>query len=540
MFAVLFPLLASTLLRAQSDAVGSAPTSAVAPADANADADADANAGSSPAAVTFSGQVASIIFNHCTSCHRPGEGAPFSLQNYKQVRRKARMIGKVTKSRFMPPWHPVEGHGKFLGELRLTDAQIDLIQRWVAGGTPEGDPKKLPPMPKFTVGWQLGKPDMIVRMPKGFTVPAGGPDIYRSFVVPMGLAEKKWLTAIEVRPSARTVLHHTIFRVDTSRESRRRDGSDGKPGFRGMRRGRSGGRSGGTSVSGLGGWAVGGQPRHLPMGLARELPKGADIILESHFHPSGKEEIEQTTLGLYFTDKPPTRTMVKLQLPPRFGVAAGLDIPAGKSDFELNDSFTLTADAQALTVGGHAHYLCKEMQVWATFPGAKKRTSIFWIDNWAFNWQNRYQYEKPLDLPKGTKIDVRIVYDNSANNPSNPSDPPRRVRWGQQSTDEMGSVSLLMVAKRESDQRRLRRDIRDAGRRSMARLFNRNGFAGLLVSRIRMMDKNGDGKVSRDEVSSRRYRDLVDKYDKDGDRALDDTEMEALANGEIGRFRRRR
>jgi hypothetical protein len=535
--AVVLPLLAATAIPAQFD--GGEP--AARPSDGPSASRADSTEGTAlPANVTFTGHVAWIIFNNCTSCHRPGEGAPFPLETYKQVRRKAKMIAKVTKSRIMPPWHPVKGHGKFEGEMRLTNEQIALIQKWVKTGSKEGN-KRLPKMPKFVKGWQLGKPDMIVKMPKGFTVPAGGPDIYRNFVVPMKIKKNRWLTAIEVRPSARTVLHHIIFQIDTTGEARRQDGRDGRPGFRGMRSsGRSRGGGAGTSVSGLGGWAVGGQPRHLPMGLAREIPKGSDIILRSHFHPSGKKEVERTTLGLYFTSKAPTRTMIKLQLPPFFGIAAGLNIPAGKQDFKLKDSFTLTADALALTVGGHAHYICKEMHIWATFPGDQKRTSIFWIDNWAFNWQNRYQYKKPLLLPKGTRIDAEITYDNSANNPSNPHDPPRRVRWGQQSTDEMGSVSLLMVAKKERDQRRLRQDIRNASMDSMANQFSRGsgGITGLLVSRIRRMDKDGDGKVSKAEIS-RRYKPLVDQYDKDKDGALNEEEMEALAKDQMSRFRRR-
>jgi len=271
---------------------------------------------------TFTQHVAPIVFNNCTSCHRPGQGAPFSLTNYAETRKKGRMIARVTKKRFMPPWHPVKGHGEFKGTLGLTDREIKTLDKWVKAGMPEGNPKKLPAMPKFPSGWQLGTPDMVVKMPRAFPVPAGGPDIYRNFAVPLNLQEDKWVTAIEVRPGDRTVLHHIIFGLDTSGSARESDGRDGRPGFSGMRGG--GGRSVGTSTSGLGGWAVGGQPNHLPLGLARHLPKGSDLVLRSHFHPSGKKTEEQTTIGLYFTDKAPKRTMVGLQLPPNFGITAGL------------------------------------------------------------------------------------------------------------------------------------------------------------------------------------------------------------------------
>ena len=488
--------------------------------------------------VTYTEHVAPILYQNCTSCHRTGQGAPFPLQTYKHAKRRARMILKVTGGRFMPPWHPVKGHGEFVGERRLSDAQIATLRRWVEGGKKEGDPRKLPAMPAFPEGWQLGKPDLVVQMPKGYPVPAGGPDIYRNFVVPLNLQEDKWLTAVEVRPGARAVLHHIIFSLDTSGNARRQDGRDGKPGFSGMRGG--GARRGqlGMSTSGLGGWAVGGQPQHLPMGLARNVPKGADLVLRSHFHPSGKEEIEQTTLGLYFTDKPPTRTMVGLQLPPLFGVAAGIDIPAGEKNFELKDSFTLTVPAQALTVGGHAHYLCKKMQVLATFPDGEER-SIFYIDNWAFNWQNRYQYKEPVDLPKGTRIDVTVTYDNSAENPSNPHDPPKRVFWGLQSTDEMGSVTLLMVAKHERHTTRLKRSIRRAAQKSMRKSFRSSGASALMgtvISQVKMLDKNQDGKVEASEVPSR-MRGWIKRLDRNQDGVLDEAEINALADGG---FRRRR
>lgn len=478
--------------------------------------------------VNFSEHVAPIVFKNCTSCHRPGEGAPFSLTNYKETRKKGRMIAKVTRKRFMPPWHPVKGHGNFKGTMRLSDKQIRTLAAWVKAGMPEGNPAKLKPMPKFTKGWQLGTPNLIVKMPKAFPVPAGGPDIYRSFVVPLNLQEDKWVTAIEVRPGDRTVLHHTIFQIDTSGSARQSDGKDGRAGFSGMRGG--GGRQRvGTSTSGLGGWAVGGQPNHLPMGLARLIPKGADLVLQSHFHPSGKKTEEQTTIGLYFTDKAPKRTMVGLQLPPSFGIAAGLNIPAGAADFKIRGSFTLPVDVQGLTVGGHAHYLCKKMQVFITPPGSKRQKSIFYIDNWSFNWQNRYLYKKPLSIRRGTKIDVVITYDNSAQNPSNPHDPPRRVRWGLQSTDEMGSVTLLMVARREKDTNRLKRAIRESGRDSMISGAP-SGIAGALISQVKMMDKNGDGKVELSEVPQR-MRSFFKRLDTNGDGVITDDELENIGGG---------
>ncbi len=482
-----------------------------------------ASAAANPAetAPTFTEHVAPIIFENCTSCHRKGEVAPFPLVTYRDVQKRGRMIVQVTASRYMPPWYPVSGHGDFVDPLSLDPDEIDLLKRWVEAGSPEGDADKLPAMPEFTEGWQLGEPDMIVRMPKGYDVPADGPDIYRNFAVALDLDEDKWLTAIEVRPSARTVLHHIVFGMDTTGRARQMDGSDGDPGFFGMD---NGGDSVGVSTSGLGGWAVGGMPRHLPMGLARSLPKGADLILRSHFHPSGKAETEQTVIGLYFTDTPPTRSMVGLQLPPAFGYAAGLDVPAGESHFELRDSFKLPVDALAVTVGGHAHYICKEMQVEATFPDGERR-SIFYIDDWDFNWQNRYQYADPVELPAGTEVDVRIRYDNSDANPNNPFDPPRRIGWGLESTDEMGSVTVLLVAAREEETDTLRSGIRGHMRSSMSSSSARKSAASSFRSRVRMLDKNGDEVISDDEVPER-SRAALARMDADRDGKLTFAELE--------------
>jgi mono/diheme cytochrome c family protein len=473
-------------------------------------------------AVTFTEHVAPIVFAHCAQCHRPGEVAPFPLLSYEDVRKRGKTIARVTQKRYMPPWHPVEGHGEFAGSLRLGDEQIETLRRWVEGGMPEGDPAKLPALPKFTDGWQLGEPDLVVRMPKGFEVPAQGPDLYRSFAIPLGLDEDRWLTAIEVRPSARSVLHHIVFTFDEPGSPR-----SGMRGFRAL------------GSAALGGWAVGGMPRELPLGLARHVPKGAALVLNSHFHPSGKPEVEQTTIGLHFTERAPTRSLVPLQLPPLFGAVAGLSVKAGQKDFELRDEFTLPVAAEAIEVGGHAHMICTQMQVWITPPGGERR-SIFWIDDWDFDWQNRYQYAAPVPLPAGTKVEVALRYDNSADNPDNPFDPPRDIRWGRESTDEMGSVTLLLVAQDEQDAPALQRAIREHTTERVAdgRMFR--GLGGAALARVRQLDTDGDGRIDAAELERlpERSRELVLRLDTDGDGAIDQDELRALDR--LGRRRRDR
>lgn len=481
-------------------------------------------------APTWTHDIAPLIYRSCASCHRPGEVGPFPLLTYDEVKKRAKTIVRVTESRHMPPWHPVEGHGEFAGSLRLKSEEIALFRAWLEADCPSGDLASAPPVPEFTAGWQLGEPDLVVEMPRAFEVPAGGPDIYRNFVIPLGLDEDRWITAIEVRPQSRAVLHHVLFDFDSSGRARELDGKDGKPGWNNM-----GGEGGMADTAGLGGWAVGGQPRHLPMGLARKLPQGADLVLRSHFHPSGKVEPERTKLGLYFAKEPPELEMVGLQLPPAFGIAAGLDVPAGEQRFVLKDEFVLPKDALAVEIGGHAHMICREMQMWATPPGGERR-SIFWIDDWDFDWQNRYVYAEPLKLVAGTKIEAQIVYDNSSENPSNPFDPPRRIRWGLQSTDEMGSISLLLVPLSGSDARALQRAIRAHGREQLAQ--GGENMRSSVLSRLKMLDQDGDGALTEDELPERFRRQAV-RLDRNGDGKIDFQELEA-AEALLGGLRRGR
>jgi hypothetical protein len=405
--------------------------------------------------ITFNEQIAPIVFNQCAGCHHAGEAAPFSLTAYQDVKKRGALIAAVTKSHYMPPWHAAPGFGEFAGERRLTGEQIALIGDWVKSGMPQGDPAKLPALPHFVEGWHLGKPDLIVTMPKGFSLPASGPDIYRNFVVPLNLTEDKWVRAVEFHPGTRSVVHHCLFSFDASGVLRRRDGEDGKPGFSGMDGGRS--RNGGS----LGGWAIGQTPVALAEGLAYALPKGSDLVLQEHFHLTGKAETEQSTVGIYFANKAPERQLMPIQVPPIFGLGAHLKIPAGAKAYTIHDSFIVPVDVTAWAASAHAHYLGKNMKLEATRPDGAK-VPLLWIPDWDFAWQDRYPYKAPFVLPKGTRIDVTLVYDNSADNPHQPSNPPKEVWWGEGSFDEMGSMTVQVTAVHKEDEPELQRAIRIA------------------------------------------------------------------------------
>jgi hypothetical protein len=442
-----------------------------------ADAAGGEGAAGPKGSVTFTKDIAPILFHNCTACHRPGQAAPFTLMSYADAKKRGALIATVTQSRYMPPWHAAHGFGEFMDERRLTEEQIVKIGQWVKDGMPQGDPAQLPALPAFTEGWQLGKPDLIVTMPKGFSLPASGPDIYRNFVIPLHLPEDKWVRAIEYHPGTRAVVHHCLFSYDATGSLRKRDGADGKPGFGGMGAGGAARfRSAGAAVGGsgmppsgsLGGWAIGATPVPLQDGLAFPLPKGADLVLQTHFHPSGKAETEVSTVGIYFASKAPERALMGVQVPAVFGIGAGLHIPAGAREYVIKDSKTLPVDMRVYSVGAHAHYLAKNMKMVATLPDGKVQP-LLWIPDWDFAWQDRYRLKEPIVLPRGTRISVEISYDNSSTNPHQPSHPPKEIWWGEGSFDEMGSMSLQGVCVNQEDQQVLLSAVRLSAREAFAK-----------------------------------------------------------------------
>ncbi len=460
------------------------------------------NAAPTTGEVTFSEHIAPLIFNNCYECHRPGEAAPFSLMSYEDVSKRATMLQEVMERRFMPPWHPAPGHVEFHNSRRLSDDQLALYSKWVATGKAKGDDEKLPELPTFAGGWRLGEPDLVVTMPESFHVPADGRDIYRNFAIPLDLPEDKWLTAIEIRPDERSVVHHVLYFSDESGVARGLDGRDGKPGFRGM----------GFRATQVGGWAVGGVPSKLPYGLARKLPQASDLILACHFHPVGKAADVKITAALYFADKPPERDYVRFQIPPGYGRGTKLSqgVPPGEKNFQIEGEFTLPAKAELIHVSGHAHYICKSMKATATLPDGTV-LDLLSLPAWDFNWQGQYYLKEGLWLPKGTVLRGEVNYDNSADNLNNPNDPPKLIKWGIQSTDEMGSLFFGFAVNDGDlfpDQGRPRGGNRAAG----------------LTQRLKALDKNSDGKLQADEIPAA-FRPLMSRIDKDSDGVLDRQEL---------------
>lgn len=389
------------------------------------------------AQVTFNRDIARIMFHSCATCHRPGEAAPFSLLTYSDVKKHGRQIADVTRTRAMPPWLPEPQPLKFADELRLSEAQISLIQRWVEQGEAEGNPADLPRQPKFVEGWRLGQPDLILKAEKPLVLAPQGTDTYWNFIFPVPIRGTKWVKAIEIRPGDKRFVHHANILVDRSGAARKREAQPGA-GFGGMEIRIE------SQVfdpdSHLLFWKPGTVPSVEPDGMALRLDKGADLILNTHLQPSGKPEIIQPSIGIYFTPHAATKFPMLLQLENDLK----LDIPPGDKNFLVTDDFTLPVDVNLMAIYPHAHYLGKDIRAFATLPDGSQKTLIQ-IPQWNLNWQAVYRYAEPVLLPKGTTISLRYTYDNSDANPMNPNHPAIRVKGGNRSTDEMCHLWLQVL-----------------------------------------------------------------------------------------------
>ena len=395
--------------------------------------------------ITFYKHVAPIIYEFCAPCHRPGEPGPFSLLSYEDVRKRGPQIAGVIRRRYMPPWLPEPGHGDFQDERRLTDAQIRVIERWVEEGSPAGSPSDAVPLPAFTPGWQIGAPDLVVEAPAPFHLRADGPDDYWNFVLPLKLPGTRWVKAIEIRPGNAKVVHHANVLIDRSRSARMQEKAPGA-GFGGMDLNIEADTFDPDSHFLF--WKPGGTPWVEPDGMAWRADQATDLVLNVHMQPTGKPELVQPSIGLYFTDRPGTKFPMLVQLEHD----GALDIPAGAQDFPVTDDFLVPMDLDVQAVYPHAHYLGHLLEGYATLPDGSRKWLVR-IPEWDPNWQAVYRYKEPVFLPKGAVVSMRFHYDNSATNPRNPNQPPRRVRGGNQATDEMAHLWLQVLPRGGEDRR---------------------------------------------------------------------------------------
>ena len=411
--------------------------------------------------VTFNRDIAPILFANCASCHRPIDdapaqpvaasgspadpicvaGAPFSVLDYDSVRRHARAVKSAVQRGAMPPWLPDAGHGLFAGERRLSHDQIQLIANWVDAGAPEGNPEDKPKPPATSGGWQLGKPDLVLRLGEPYVLQPGTRDVFRNFVIPVPITSTRYVRAVEFRSDRPQVLHHADLAIDVGRVSRVLDRADPGPGFATMY---------GDQVQNVYGWSPGKVPTMEAADSAWALEPGTDLVLLLHMIASATPETVQPMIGLFFSDTPPAHTPIGIKLE-----SQTIDIPAGVADYAVEDSYVLPVDVDAISVYPHAHYVAKEMRGTATLPDGSEE-SLIWIRHWDCRWQDRYRYRSPLFLPRGTRLSMRFTYDNSTANPN--TSHPQRVRAGPRSTDEMAQLWLEVVPRRPEDAAILKAD----------------------------------------------------------------------------------
>ncbi len=431
------------------------------------------------AAVTFTEHIAPLLNARCVECHRPGEIAPFSLTDYDEVVGWADMIAEVTRERRMPPWHASPAHGKFANANRLSDEELDLIQRWVAAGAPQGDPQKQPAPPVFQTGWQLPKaPDKVVFMAeKPYAVKATGEVRYQYFTADPGLKEDTWITCAEVIPGNRQVVHHVIVFAATDGKLVNEDRQF------------------------ICAYVPGLRVTPYPQGMAKKIPAGAKLIFQMHYTPIGTPQEDRTQVGFVFAD--PAKITHEVQtistMSRRFKIEPQLD----DQKFTSNPVNTPT-DVLLLSLSPHMHLRGKSFRYEMTWPNGQTEVLLD-VPNYDFNWQTAYRLEEPMIVPRGSKLVAYASYDNSPKNLANP-DPNATVVWGDQSWEEMligyGDVAVERSA---------------AGSQNLRGQVLRGQVAGELAAPLfKRLDKNSDGKLERTEVEAR-LRDSFDKVDENKD-----------------------
>jgi hypothetical protein len=381
-------------------------------------------------APTYTKEVAPILQKHCQSCHRPGEAAPFSMLSYEETRPWAGAMKVAVRSKTMPPWYADPQIGHFSNDRSLSQKDIDTIVAWATAGAPKGDPMDLPPPVNFLEGWDIPKPDVTFQLPRAFAVPESGMVEYQYAIVPTGFTEDKWVQAVEVRPTERSVVHHIIAYV---REPGSNYFKDQTPGVFFEAPPAKTDEVVDTSAlpsDFLVGYAPGQPAEILPAGEAKLIKAGSDIVFEVHYTPNGKAVMDRTKLGLVFAKEPPKKRVQTLS-----ASNGTFKIPPGDPNYRVDASFEIRRPVTLASIHPHMHARGKDFEYRVVFPNGETRT-ILDVPQYNWHWQLWYNLAEPIDLPPGARIDCTAHFDNSANNAENP-DPTKTVIWGQQSWDEM-------------------------------------------------------------------------------------------------------
>lgn len=403
-------------------------------------------------AQTFTEDIADIVYNQCSTCHRPGEIGPMLLTNYEEVKSFGQTIKAVTSLRYMPPWQPDSEYSTVMDENFLTDTQIETIANWVDNGMPEGPASAEPPFPDYPEGSLLGVPDLVLNFAEAHVHVGDNKDEYRYFVLPTGLTEDKIVKAIELRPGNAKIVHHSLFFEDQTGTVAQFDAQTPEYGFDAF--------SSAFDISQVlsydqyPGYVPGTKPRYYPEGLGQILHAGSDLVLQMHYAPSSVDEIDQSSVNLFFADEDEQVDRIvkeRIMLPN--------DLPGGFLNFTLfpeqtrsfHGTWFVNQEVSLLGLSPHMHLLGTDWEVYIERPDGT-RENLISIPEWDFNWQGAYYFPKFVVAPFGSVIHAIAGYDNTSENFNNPSDPPKFVAWGENTTDEMYYLPIFHVPYQDGDE----------------------------------------------------------------------------------------
>jgi hypothetical protein len=402
------------------------------------------------AQTTYTKDISRLMQTACQECHQPGKVAPMSLLTYDDVTLYSDDIQLVLTNRTMPPWKPVTGFGDFRNSYGISDDQRQMFLDWISNGMPAGDPADAPdPLPVSDSPWQLGTPDLILQPPAAYTPPREAPDTYRCFSMPTGLTSSTYIRASQAVPGAAQEVHHVLMVLDQSGESAALDGADGQPGYDCFGDIGIGNISSLQQVLGalVGSWVPGAQVNPLDDGTGILIPGTARIVMQVHYHPSGRSTPDQTSAGFYFS--PPNSVQHRLISLPL--VNLDFKIPANNSNYEVDARLQVPffVSGKIVQILPHMHLLGRKITINLTDP-AGNVTPLIRIDDWDFNWQGTYMYNQPIPVAGNSVLSLTSFYDNSDQNPKNPNSPIVPVTWGEGTNDEMCIALIGIVLDNES------------------------------------------------------------------------------------------